>query len=453
MSPTMTPRSFAARFLPGSTRALAEGGLYATCPACSTVNAFYIDADATGGYVACEALNDIPCTADAFATSLSLDVNDFHALLEAMRSEDALAVVVAPTAPKSLRDRVGRRSDLASLEALEPLIERTVLRKTLTFMAGPPASGKSFHLLAWSASVATGTPWRDREVKQGRVLYVIAEGAYGIEDRLAAWEIHNGTKIPDANFAYIPEAVQLADPEALAELVALVRQEDFDLVVIDTLSRSAVGLDENSQAAMSTLVAASDQIKDAMTNGALVVAHHSSKSSPGLRGSSVLEGAADSIYLTSKGHAEEAGSGAYWLERAKNKYGPEDDFLTFAWHTERASGLLVEPNRLNRAEPKRSRVASEATWLVLLNALDHGQTFTRAEAWRLVAETETVKRNTFYNHFADLIGRRAIAIFASDTGKSTDYFRLDLDVAAAHDLETVRFNPLDGYRDDFLDAV
>ncbi len=66
----MTPRSFATRYLPGAFRALAEGGLHATCPACDTDNALYIDADYDGGYVTCEARNEIPCDTAAFAEAL-----------------------------------------------------------------------------------------------------------------------------------------------------------------------------------------------------------------------------------------------------------------------------------------------------------------------------------------------------------------------------------------------
>lgn len=449
-----TPRSFAARYLRGQRLDLTDGGLLATCPACSTINSFRIDADASGAYVACSAGSDTasPCDATAFAAALDLHVDDFTALLESIRPEQA-AASASPAPRTSLRDRIGRRSDLATLEALEPLIADTVLRKTLTFMAGPPASGKSFHLLAWAASVATGTPWRGRSVKQGRVLYVIAEGAYGIDDRLAAWESFHAIEILDTHFDYIPEAVQLADPDAFEELVAVVRDEDYDLVIIDTLSRSAVGLDENSQAAMSTLVAASDRIKDAMTNGALVVAHHSSKGGSGLRGSSVLEGAADSVYVTSKGHAEDGSTGAYWLARAKNKYGPESDFLTFAWHTEGDSGLLVEPLR-RVVEAPRDALASAATWRTLLDALDHGQTFTRHEAQRLVVtDGGTVTKSSFYRHWTDLLGRGALVLHASDSGRSADYFRLDLSEAGRTGLPVDRFNPLDGFSNTFLDAA
>lgn len=457
MSPTMTPRSFASRFLPGTTRALAEGGLYATCPACSTVNALYLDADVNGGYIACEAANETPCTAPDFATALALEVDDFHVILEAMRSEEAITAPATAPQPRSLADTFLSRSDLDNLEAPTALIDDTVLRKTLTFVAGPPASGKSFHLFAWAASVATGTPWRGRKVASGRVLYIVGEGVWGVGDRLAAWESYNGVKIPDDRIDFADSAVQLADPEALEALLAVVRERDYDLIVVDTLSRSAVGVDENHQGAMSSLIASLDRVLKSMANGALVVAHHSSKAGSGLRGSSVLEGAADSVYTTAKVRDEETSKTGYRLARAKNKYGPESDFLAFDWHddAEGKSGLLVEPGRHVRPEPRQPLIASLPTWTVLLGALANGQTFTRAEAHRLATAAE-IPKSTFYNHFTELLARGAVVLHVSATNptpRGADYFHLDLTEAKRHGLPSERFTPLEGFSDTFLDGV
>ena len=65
MPPTMTPRSFAARYLNGQKIETLDGGILATCPACHNVNAFRIDADANGAYVSCSAGLDSesPCSA------------------------------------------------------------------------------------------------------------------------------------------------------------------------------------------------------------------------------------------------------------------------------------------------------------------------------------------------------------------------------------------------------
>lgn len=455
-SAVMTPRSFAARYLPGNVRTLAEGGLHATCPACSTVNALYLDADFDGGYATCEAANETPCDAVTFAEALGWSVGEWIARLEGIRSEQAVAAAADPLAPADVPKRVAladtflSRSDLDNLEAPTALIADTVLRKTLTFVAGPPASGKSFHLFAWAASVATGTPWRGREVAEGRVLYVVGEGVWGVGDRLAAWEAYNGVKIPDDHIDFADAAIQLADPEALEALLAVVRERDYDLIIVDTLSRSAVGVDENNQGAMSSLIASLDHVLKSMTNGALVVAHHSSKAGSGLRGSSVLEGAADSVYATSKVRDDETSKTSYRVARSKNKYGPESDFLAFEWHDEGNSGLLVEPGRNVRPEPRQPLIASLPTWTVLLGALSNGQAFTRAEALRVATAAE-IPRSTAYSHFNELQARMAVVIHTAKNplARTPDYFHLDLTEAKRHGLPSERFESLEGFSDAF----
>lgn len=452
MSPPMSPRSFAVQFLPGATVPTLDGGLLATCPACSTVNAFRVDADASGGYVSCAARPDTEtrCTATDFATALSLDVIAFDDLVGSLRPAGA-ALVVKPAARVSLRDRVIPRSGLRDLPTLESLIADTILRRTLTFLAGPPASGKSFHAFAWAASVATGMDWMGRAVSQGRVLYVIAEGAYGVEDRLAAWESHHRRKIGDDALTLLPEAVQLADAESLAELVEYVAAEDFDLVVLDTLSRSAVGLDENSASEMSRLIEALDDIRRAMTNGAVVVAHHSSKAGAGLRGSSVIEGAADTVYASSKGNAEAAGT--FRLSRTKHKYGHEDDRLSFVWRPEGLSGLLIEDNGTTRPD-RLDAFAFAETWRLLVDVLDHGQTFTRTEAWAALKDhPSSSSKGRLMHHITDLLGVGAVVIVSEGSRGVADRLRLNLSAAAAAGLSVERFAPLDGYGDDFLDPV
>lgn len=459
-SAVMTPRSFAARYLPGRVRTLAEGGLHATCPACSTVNALYLDADFDGGYATCEAANETPCDAAAFAEALGWSPGEWTARLEGIRSEQAIAATADPLAPADAPKRVPladtflRRSDLDRLEAPTALIADTVLRKTLTFVAGPPASGKSFHLFAWAASVATGTPWRGREVASGRVLYIVGEGVWGVGDRLAAWEGYHGVEIPDERIDFADAAVQLAEPAALEALLAVVRERDYDLIIVDTLSRSAVGVDENNQGAMSSLIASLDRVLKSMTNGALVVAHHSSKAGSGLRGSSVLEGAADSVYATSKVRDDEIGKTSYRVARSKNKYGPESDFLAFEWHDKGNSGLLIEPSRNIRPEPRQPLIASLPTWTVLLGALANGQAFTRAEAFRIATASE-IPKSTFYNHFNELQARMAVVIHRAQNPhtRTPDYFHLDIIEAKRHGLPTERFAPLEGFDDGFLDAV
>ena len=77
-----------------------------------------------------------------------------------------------------------RWSDLHKWPKREALIEGLLDCGALSVMFGPSGCGKTFFALDLAAHIALGRPWRGREVLQGPVVYIAAEGGYGILDRL-----------------------------------------------------------------------------------------------------------------------------------------------------------------------------------------------------------------------------------------------------------------------------
>lgn len=101
---------------------------------------------------------------------------------------------------------------LGTLEPREFLIPDFVHRKTLGMVYGLPGSGKSVLVLDWALSVAGGRSWCDRPVKQGRVLWIAAEGEDELWDRRLAWEsIHGPAAIE--NIDIVRSAVHIAEAE------------------------------------------------------------------------------------------------------------------------------------------------------------------------------------------------------------------------------------------------
>src|SRR5690348_5402723 len=133
--------------------------------------------------------------------------------------------------------------DISNLPDPEPLIDGVVGHGTVTKLVGESGKGKSFVAIDWSLCIATGREWQGLKVRQGRVLYIAAEGAYGLKRRIKAWSQEFG-RVPADSFVLVPEAVQLADVGHLQALVLVAK--DFDVVVIDTLARTSSGLEENS---------------------------------------------------------------------------------------------------------------------------------------------------------------------------------------------------------------
>ena len=235
----------------------------------------------------------------------------------------------------SFRDLILRRDDLALLPAPEPLIEDTLDRSTVALLAGYHGTYKSFVALSWAASVTTGTPWMGRPVQQGRVLYIVGEGATGIDNRLRAWEEANGVRIDHDALHTTRGAVQIAEPRALAEVAGYVEEVGFDLIIIDTVARAAVGLEENSSKDMGVFIDAADQLRQATEAGTVLLVHHTGKDKSTVRGSSAVEAAMDTVYVT------EGGDGLVRLRRTKRKDGPMEDTHLLRFEQVGPSGVLA----------------------------------------------------------------------------------------------------------------
>lgn len=211
------------------------------------------------------------------------------------------------------------RHQLATLPKPHPLIADTLDLGTVSLLAGYWGTCKSFVALDWSACIATGKPWQGRKAEQLRVLYVASEGAFGLHDRLTSWERGWGTDIAGTSLHVLPTAPNLGKASTVAELCALVEAGSYQFVVVDTLAKCMVGLDENSAQDMGRVVAALYRIRAATGNGAVLAVHHTGKDKTTTRGSSALEGGVDCVYKT-EGKPEDL-----TLQREKRKDGPTED--------------------------------------------------------------------------------------------------------------------------------
>jgi KaiC/GvpD/RAD55 family RecA-like ATPase len=220
-----------------------------------------------------------------------------------------------------VRDRFGllTRDQLGLLPPVEPLITDTLDRRSLIVLAGYWGTGKSFVSLDWACCVATAKPWQGRVVqpRAGRVLYIAGEGAFGLDDRITAWETAWHHQVADLDI--LPTSVDLMTDRDTLLIAELVEAQDHALVVFDTLSRCMAGADENAARDMSVAVRNLDRIRNAGSATTVVAVHHTGKDRSTVRGSSVLESAADTVY------AIEGDGRTVELSRTKRKDGPRDD--------------------------------------------------------------------------------------------------------------------------------
>lgn len=188
-----------------------------------------------------------------------------------------------------------RRSQLQGLPPVEPLIDGVLSLRGTVMLIGPSGAGKTFLSLAWACAIGTGTPWLGHPVKRMGVLYVVGEGAAGIDDRVTAWEKAWKANVGDDDVIFSIRPATLSHPIVWAEIAAEAKALDRRFVVLDTFSSLAPDADETKDAAvltrrMADLAAAID--------GTVMLVHH-----PGwgdatrARGGSQLEANVDEVVI------------------------------------------------------------------------------------------------------------------------------------------------------------
>lgn len=192
-----------------------------------------------------------------------------------------------------LRSRLVNREQLRDLPRPGYLVDKVLPAGCVALLYGRPGVGKSFLATDWACSIATRCWWLGREVVEGPVLYVVAEGAFGIDPRIAAWEqARNIAEVKGVQ--WLRGAVNLLDKGWVGGLVDLAGELQPVLTVVDTLARCLVGGDENSAKDVGMAIDAVDRVRQT-TMGTVLVVHHASRDGGNARGSSALDGAADTI--------------------------------------------------------------------------------------------------------------------------------------------------------------
>jgi hypothetical protein len=220
-----------------------------------------------------------------------------------------------------LSARVLTLDGLRNLPAPAPLVGGYLFRDSLAWLGGKPGYAKTFVAVELACCVGTGTPWHGHTVAAGQVLYLIAEGASGITQRIDAWTLANGREAD--NVLYLPVPVQMMETVDVAAFGQLLADLRPILVVLDTQARVTVGAEENSSRDMGRFVDSLDQLRR-HSAACILVVHHEPRNGENLRGSTALEGAATTILRVAKdGNVIE-------LSNPKQKDAPEQASLLLA---------------------------------------------------------------------------------------------------------------------------
>lgn len=240
--------------------------------------------------------------AGAWAVGSSQDV--FGSALDKLAPDDPEDD--PPPVPKRRRFRPWSLAELRKRPPPDFLIPEMLPDKGVSMLYGPPGSFKSFLACRWSFELASlGVP----------VAYVAGEGASGAAQRIFALQALQD--VPDDIPLHVLDAAPWAsDGDQVIEFVEELALLKPQLVVIDTLARAAVGMNENDAKDMGLFVAFLDAIKVRL-NCAVLVIHHSGKDEGrGARGSNALQGAMDAAFEVKADKRTK--SVAVWCRRQKD---------------------------------------------------------------------------------------------------------------------------------------
>jgi len=217
--------------------------------------------------------------------------------LPAVEAGGLLNAAVQPEAGSSSRFTVVAASEFSGGAPLEWLVRKLLPRAELAVVFGESGSGKSFLALDVCAAITRGVEWRSNRTVRGGVVYVCAEGARGFKTRLRAYAHEHKVELAQLP-AVIADAPNLLEPKDAAALTLAIiawtkKQGPIDVVVIDTLSATTPGGNENSGEDMG-LVLSHCKLIHKETGALVILIHHSGKDTTrGARGWSGLRAAAD----------------------------------------------------------------------------------------------------------------------------------------------------------------
>jgi hypothetical protein len=209
----------------------------------------------------------------------------------------------APDAPPFLMDYAG----LMALPDPEPLLRGYIAVGDHAELRGQLKSGKTFTALDIALSIAAGVPalGHIETCKQGPVVYLAGEGFHVIKPRIRAWQRARGVspdRIAHSFFCKpaVPHSAQGVEEceRYIAGIKATLNRNPV-LVVIDTLSNSLGGEDENAPAAANLYSEMVKKMRHDLDCTALTVAHTGKDAERGTRGTSAFEANADAILESS----------------------------------------------------------------------------------------------------------------------------------------------------------
>jgi hypothetical protein len=203
-----------------------------------------------------------------------------------------------------------RPSDMLALEPPEPIIEGLLYTNTNNLLFGASNAYKSFLGVDISCHIANGEDWHGNQTKQGGVVYIAGEGAYGIQRlRIPGWHKHHGIEFTDfVPITVVSVGVFLDVPkEQAAERLYKTGVAAFGrpacLYVFDVLKRSMKGSESDDIPVAAVIATLQDLLRKEYGAAILTLTHTGWADQTRARGHTDLWGSFDTR-LKAEGNQE-----------------------------------------------------------------------------------------------------------------------------------------------------
>ena len=171
-------------------------------------------------------------------------------------------------------------------------VEDVIPMGEITLAFGDSGTGKSFNMFDMAMCIARDLRFSGKNVEPGLVVYVAAEAGKGFGKRKIAYAMHHSlpgddplpfylmTKRPDFFGSETDVDVLIAEIKALKKAY----RQKLVLIVLDTLSALAPGMNENASQDVSRVRAKLIRVSEAFPEAAIVLVHHKPKGGSTPRG-------------------------------------------------------------------------------------------------------------------------------------------------------------------------
>lgn len=310
--------------------------------------------------------------------------------------------------PSRFKRTLLRRSQLRGMPGVQPLISGVLSRRSAAVLVGPTTAGKTFVALSWACSVATGHNWLGRDVHRTPVLYVVGEGATGLDARITAWEKTWGVGVGDDDLIVSVRPDSLSRPGVWQQMAVEAADLGVGFVILDTFSSLAPDADETKDAAVVTRRMAD---LAGIVDGTVLLVHHPGWGDPErTRGGSQLEANPDEVLLL-RGNGR---SDLIELDVKKVKEGAPGPPVWLRRAAREGSCVIEAVSAVEKAEQ-----SADLGERVVRTVFGGMPVFSQAQLRDALIERLEVSRTTAYEYIRNLVDNEVVRRAGGSNGRPT----------------------------------